>query len=234
MNSYSVIVDIILVGIILSCVLRAYGDGFFTSAVKLAGSVGSLFAAWYVASNYAQMVFDKILRDVFISRSSAYLQKLAQNVDVKTAITNIIGQWPNDFLNTLFEKFSINTDSLATILTPTAESAVYLVDRIIAPVVIVVLQMVMYILCYIAVRCVCNVMASVFKVINKVPLLGTANKLAGGVAGIAIAGVNIIILSSLLSIIVVLSGNGFEWLNTEVIEGSKILAITMPFNPFLK
>ena len=73
-----------------------------------------------------------------------------------------------------------------------------------------------------------------FKIFNKIPLLGGANKLAGGVAGFAIAGIDIIILSSLLSIIVVLSGNGFEWLNTDVIEGSKILAITMPFNPFLK
>ncbi len=230
MNNPSTIIDIILVVVILISVVRAYRDGLFTAVIKLVGSLGSLFGAWYVASTYSQTVFDLLLKDALVTRSYNYLRQTAQNIDIETALSQVIGKWPQEFVNTILSK---TQESMSVLLTPTTESAVYLVESFIAPIVVACISVVLYILCYIIIRFVCRLLARLLKSINKVPVLGLANRLAGAAAGIAIGGINIILLSFLFSIIVIITGDGLSWLNSRVISGSKILALTGVINPFL-
>lgn len=230
MDNPSTIIDIVLIAVLIISAIRAYSDGFFTSVIRLIGNLGSLFGAWYAASNYSQMIFDKVLRNSLVTRSYNYLEQTAQNIDIETALSSVIGKWPQEFVTTVLEK---TQESLSTLLTPSMDSAVYLVDSFIAPIVVACISVVLFILCFIAVRLVCGVLAKLFKGVNKVPVLGFANRMAGFVAGIAIGGVNIILLSFLFSIIVIITGDGLSWLNSRVISGSKILALTGAINPFL-
>ena len=230
MNNPSTIIDVILVAVVLISIIRAYIDGLFTAVIRLIGSLGSFYGAWYVSGTYSQMVFDKILRNTLITRSYSYLEQTARNIDIETALAQVIGKWPQEFVNTILQK---TQDSLSVLLTPTNESAVYLVDEFIAPIVVACISVIIFILCFIAIRVVCGVLAKMFKTINKVPVLGFANRMAGGVAGIIIGGVNIILLSFLFSIIVIITGDSVTWLNSQVIAGSQILALTGIVNPFL-
>ncbi|MBQ7902247.1 MAG: CvpA family protein [Oscillospiraceae bacterium] len=230
MDNPSTIIDIVLIAVLLFSAFRAYADGFFTAVIRLIGSLGSLFAGWYVASNYSQPIFDNLLRNSLITRSYNYLEQTAQNIDIETALSQVIGKWPQEFVTSVLEK---TQDSLSALLTPSMDSAVYLVDSFIAPIVVACISVVLFILCFVAIRVVCGFLAKLFKGMNKVPVLGFANRMAGFVAGIAIGGVNIILLSFLLSIIVIITGDGLSWLNSRVIAGSKILAITGIINPFL-
>ncbi len=230
MNNPSTIIDIVLVAVVFISVVRAFADGLFTAVIKLIGSLGSLFGAWYVASNYSQPIFDTMLKNVLVTRSYSYLEQTAQNIDIETALAQVIGKWPQEFVDVILSK---TQESMAVLLTPTQESAVYLVENFIAPIMVACISVVLYILCFIIIRCVCSVLAKLFKNINKVPVLGFANRLAGGVAGIAIGGINIILLSFLFSIIVIITGDGLSWLNSGIIGGSRILALTGVINPFL-
>ena len=230
MNNPSTIIDVILVAVVLISVIRAYIDGLFTAVIRLIGSLGSFYGAWYVSGTYSQLIFDKILRNPLITRSYSYLEQTARNIDIETALAQVIGKWPQDFVKTILQK---TQDSLSVLLTPSNESAVYLVDEFIAPIVVACISVILFILCFIAIRVVCGVLAKMFKTINKVPVLGFANRLAGGAAGIIIGGVNIILLSFLFSIIVIITGDGITWLNSQVIAGSQILALTGVINPFL-
>lgn len=230
MNNPSTIIDIALVVVLVISVVRAYIDGFFTAIIRLIGSLGSLFGGLYVASNYSQFIFDKLLRNSLITRSYSYLEQTARNIDIETALSQVIGRWPQEFVNNILEK---TADSLSAILTPTMESAVFLVDEFIAPIIVACIGVVLFIVCFIAIRLVCGTLAKIFKTVNKVPLLGTANKLAGGIAGIAIGGINIILLSFLFSIIVIITGDGLAQFNSQVLAGSQILAFTGIVNPFL-
>lgn len=230
MDNPSTIIDIALIAVLIISAIRAYSDGFFTSVIRLIGNLGSLFGAWYVASNYSQKIFDKVLRNSLVTRSYNYLEQTAQNIDIETALSSVIGKWPQEFVTTVLEK---TQESLSTLLTPSMDSAVYLVDSFIAPIVVACISVVLFILCFIAVRLVCGVLAKLFKGVNKVPVLGFANRMAGFVAGIAIGGVNIVLLSFLFSIIVIITGDSLSWLNSRVINGSKILAMTGAINPFL-
>ena len=230
MNNPSTIIDIGLIVVILICVIRAYIDGFFTSVIRLIGNLGSLFGAWYVASTYSQPIFDTLLRNSLITRSYSYLEQTARNIDIETALSSVIGKWPQEFVNTILEK---TQDSLSVLLTPDMESAVFLVDSFIAPIVVACISVVIFLVLFIAVRVVCGLLAKMFKTVNKVPVLGGLNRLAGGLAGFVIGGVNIILLSFLFSIIVIITGDGLSWLNSGVIAGSQILAFTGAINPFL-
>lgn len=230
MDNPSTIIDIALIAVLIISAIRAYSDGFFTSVIRLIGNLGSLFGAWYVASNYSQMIFDRALRNSLVTRSYNYLEQTAQNIDIETALSQVIGKWPQEFVTTVLEK---TQESLSTLLTPSMDSAVYLVDSFIAPIVVACISVVLFILCFIAVRLVCGVLAKLFKGVNKVPVLGFANRMAGFVAGIAIGGVNIVLLSFLFSIIVIITRDSLSWLNSRVINGSKILAMTGAINPFL-
>ena len=175
-------------------------------------------------------IFDNLLRQTFITRSYSYLEQTAQNIDIQTAISQVMGEWPQDFINEILEK---TQDSLSVLITPTMDSAVLLVDQFIAPLVVACISVVLFILCFVAIRLVCGLLARLFKTVNKVPVLGSANRLAGGVAGVAIGAINIILLSFLCSIIVIITGDGLSWLNSQVISGSQILALTGIVNPFL-
>ena len=230
MNNPSTIIDIGLVVVLLISVVRAYIDGFFTSVIRLIGNLGSLFGAWYVASTYSQPIFDSLLRNSLITRSYSYLQQTARNINIETALSSVIGKWPQEFVNTILQK---TQDSLSVLLSPDMDSAVFLVDRFIAPIVVACISVVIFIVLFIAIRVVCALLAKMFKTVNKVPILGFANRLAGGLSGFVIGGVNIILLSFLFSIIVIITGDGLSWLNSQVISQSQILALTGIINPFL-
>ena len=230
MNNPSTIIDIGLVVVLLISVVRAYIDGFFTSVIRLIGNLGSLFGAWYVASTYSQPIFDSLLRNSLITRSYSYLQQTARNIDIETALSSVIGKWPQEFVNTILQK---TQDSLSVLLSPDMDSAVFLVDQFIAPIVVACISVVIFIVLFIAIRVICALLAKMFKTVNKVPILGFANRLAGGLSGFVIGGVNIILLSFLFSIIVIITGDGLSWLNSQVISQSQILALTGIINPFL-
>ena len=87
MNNPSTIIDIALVVVLVISVVRAYIDGFFTAILRIIGSLGSLFGGLYVASNYSQFIFDKLLRNSLITRSYSYLEQTARNIDIEPNIS---------------------------------------------------------------------------------------------------------------------------------------------------
>ena len=224
------VIDGLLIVVLLISAIRAYCNGFFTSIINLLGNVGSLIAAWFVSNTYSQQIFDTMIRESLITRSYNYLVQASESIDIETALNSVIGKWPKEFVDTILRK---TEESLSILLTPTKESAVHLVDTFIAPIVVACITVVTFLLCYIIVKFICNLLAKVFKGLNNVPLLGFANKLAGFVAGLGIGGINIILLSFLLSIIIIVSGDKITWLNSRIISQSKILALTGSINPFL-
>ncbi|MEG2192662.1 MAG: hypothetical protein RRX95_05215 [Oscillospiraceae bacterium] len=120
-----------------------------------------------------------------------------------------------------------------TALSPTMDSAAYLVENFLGPMVIAIISVLIFTISLGIIQIIAGFLAKVFKGLNHIPVLGFANRLAGFAAGVAIGGVNIILLSFLLSIIVIITGNSLGFLNNDVLMQSKILALTTGINPFL-
>lgn len=223
-------IDIFLLAVLAGSAFKAYRDGFFTSVVKLLGNLGSLLAAWYVSANYSRIIFENFFRASFLDKSYAYLLRTSENIDVQAAIESIIGKWPRGFADSLLEK---TQESLSVVLTPDMESAALLVDQFLAPVVTSVISVVLFIICFMAVSLLCSMLAKTLKIVNGVPILGFANRLAGLGAGLIIGGVNIILLSFLFSIIIILTGDSLSFLNRRTLRQSRIIALAGAVNPFL-
>lgn len=230
MNNNAIIIDGVLLAVLLFSAFKAYHDGFFTSVIKLVGNLGGFVAAWYVSGRYSRLIFEKYLREGFITKAYDYLSQTSRATDVKTALESLVGRWPQEFVNSILQK---TRDSLSAMLSPDMESAVLLVDEFLAPMIISCISVILFIICFFAVRMICKVAAGSFRTINKVPLLGFANKMAGFAAGLVIGGVNIILLSFLLSIIVIVTGDTLSFLNRRTLRQSSILALTGVINPFL-
>ena len=230
MNDPAMIIDIIFLAVLIITAVRAYIDGFFTSVIRLVGTLGSVFAGWYVSTNYTGYIFENYLRAPLTERSYNFLLQASRDIDIKTALTQIIGNWPQEFVTTVLAKAE---EAMAQLLVPTMDSAVYLVNEFIQPMVTACLSVVLFLVCFAAVRIVCSLLAGAFKTVNKVPVLGTANRLTGFASGIVMGCVNIILLSFLLSIIVIVTGDSLSFLNAQIIADSRVMAITSALNPFL-
>lgn len=223
-------IDIFLLAVLAGSAFKAYRDGFFTSVVRRVGNLGSLFVAWYVSANYSRIIFEKLFRASLLNKSYDYLLQTSENIDVQSAVESIIGKWPQGFADSLIQK---TQESLSVVLTPDMDSAALLVDQFLAPVITSAISIVMFIICFTAASLLCRMLAKTLKIVNGVPLLGFANRLAGLGAGVIIGGVNIILLSFLFSIIIILTGNSLSFLNRRTLQQSSIIAIAGSVNPFL-
>ncbi len=226
----SLVIDGIMTVVLLAARVKGYQEGFFTSAIHLAGNIGSILGGLWVSSNYSRIVFTKYLRRPLVQRSHSYLTQAARGVDVNTAISGVMGYIPPEIIQKILSKLSVD---FSRIMTPTEESAVMLVDNFLGPVVISMVSVVLFLAAFLVIRIGCNMLAWLFKAINNVPVLGGLNRIAGFGTGALTGCINIILLSLLLSIIVMVTGGGLSFLNPRVLSGSRVMAITSLVNPFI-
>ena len=224
------IIDGILIIVLLVCAVKAYSDGFFTSVIKLVGNVGGLIAAWLLAKNYSVVIFDRFFKSKLTEKAFEYLSTATEGLDLQTAVNNLVGKFPKEVVDGIIGP-AVN--GAQTALEPTMDSAAYLVENFLGPLVIAIISVVIFTISLALIQLVVGLVSKAFKMVNSVPVLGFANRLAGFAAGTVIGGVNIILLSFLLSIIVIITGNSLGFLNNEILQQSKILALTSGINPFL-
>ncbi|MBR5520897.1 MAG: CvpA family protein [Oscillospiraceae bacterium] len=230
MTDPAMMIDVVFLVILLVTALRGCYDGFFTSVMKLIGTLGSVFAGWYVSDNYSGYIFENYLRRPLTERSYNFLLQASQDVDIQTAITSVIGNWPQEYIDVIMQKAE---EVSSHILVPDMDSAIYLVNEFIGPMVTACVGIVLFLTCFAAVRIICTVLAGLFRSVNKVPVLGLANRMAGLATGLVAGGVNIILLSYVLNIIVIVTGDALPFLNAGILSSSRIMGAISSLNPFL-
>lgn len=68
------------------------------------------------------------------------------------------------------------------------------------------------------------------KVINKIPVVGLANKVLGGVMGMVLGFVYSYLAVSLCAIIIVSTNNSLAWLNTGIIDKTFLVSMVYKYN----
>lgn len=226
----SLILDGILLALLLICAIRGYLNGFLTSIINLVGSFAAFIAAWYVSSHYSQTVFDSYLRETFVERCYNYFVGVSRNVSVEEALSNVLGKFPQSFVDTIISKTEF---ALSTMLSPTRESAEIFIDSVVSPIVVSIISIVLLIAVFAVLSLICHIVAKILKNVNDVPIIGTPNKIGGFFVGVINGAINIIILSFILSIIVIITKDSLTYLNSAIIGQSKILTLTAVINPFM-
>ena len=224
------IIDIILLVIILVTAVKAFINGFFSAVIGLVGNIASLVAAWVVSKRYSIVVFDSLFRENVTEKTYSYIQNSANAVDIQQIMENFAGGLPAAFM----EEFVLKAESLvAQLAVPTMETAQSIVDVVIQPVLTAIISVVVFILVFALCRLVVSLLEKLFKGLNKVPVIGFANRLGGFCVGVLSGVINVILISCLLSIIAIITQNSLSFINMDVLAKSRILALTAMINPFI-
>ena len=224
------IIDIILLVIVLISAIKCFMDGFATSVVKLAGNIAGLVAAWFVSKRWAPMIFENMFRENVVEKTYEYIQNGTRALNVQEMLEEFTGSLPVDFVQEFVKKAE---EISAQIAQPTMETAEMIADVIIGPAVTLIITLVIFALTVAVCSVLASLLAKLFRVINKIPVIGFANRMGGFVVGVATGVVYVILISCVLSIIAVVTENSLTFLNMEVINQSKILSMTGIVNPFI-
>lgn len=224
------IIDIALLVIILISAVKCFIDGFATSVVKLAGNIAGLVAAWYLSKRWSPMIFENMFRENIVEKTYKYIQDGTKALNVQELIEQFTGSVPVSFV----QEFAAKAEEVAAQITqPTMETAEKIVDVIVGPAVTVIIMLVIFAITVTVCTIVASLLAKLFKVINKIPVLGFANRMGGFVVGALTGIIYVILISCVLSIIAIITENSLTFLNIEVLNQSKILSLTGLVNPFI-
>lgn len=224
------IIDIILLVIILISAIKCFIDGFATSVVKLIGNIAGLVAAWFVSKRWAPIIFENMFREKIVEKTYKYIQDGTRALNVQELLEEFTGSLPADFIS----EFTAKAEEIAAQITqPTMETAEKIVDAIVGPAVTVIIMLVIFAITVGVCSVVASLLAKLFKTINKIPVLGFANRLGGFAVGALTGVVYVMLISCVLSIIAVITENSLAFINMEVINQSKILSLTGLVNPFI-
>lgn len=224
------IIDIALLVIILISAVKCFIDGFATSVVKLVGNIAGLVAAWYLSKRWSPMIFENMFRENIVEKTYKYIQDGTKALNIQELIEEFTGSVPASFI----QEFAAKAEEIATQITqPTMETAEKIVDVIVGPAVTVIIMLVIFAITVTVCTIVASLLAKLFKVINKIPVLGFANRMGGFVVGALTGIIYVILISCLLSIIAIITENSLTFLNIEVLNQSKILSLTGLINPFI-
>lgn len=224
------IIDIALLVIILISAVKCFIDGFATSVVKLVGNIAGLVAAWYLSKRWSPMIFENMFRENIVEKTYKYIQDGTKALNIQELIEEFTGSVPASFI----QEFAAKAEEVATQITqPTMETAEKIVDVIVGPAVTVIIMLVIFAITVTVCTIVASLLAKLFKVINKIPVLGFANRMGGFVVGALTGIIYVILISCLLSIIAIITENSLTFLNIEVLNQSKILSLTGLINPFI-
>ena len=224
------IIDIALLVIILISAVKCFIDGFATSVVKLVGNIAGLVAAWYLSKRWSPMIFENMFRENIVEKTYKYIQDGTKALNIQELIEEFTGSVPASFI----QEFAAKAEEIATQITqPTMETAEKIVDVIVGPAVTVIIMLVIFAITVTVCTIVASLLAKLFKVINKIPVLGFANRMGGFVVGALTGIIYVILISCVLSIIAIITENSLTFLNIEVLNQSKILSLTGLINPFI-
>ena len=224
------IIDIALLVIILITAIKCFMDGFATSVVKLLGNIAGLVAAWYLSKRWSPMIFENMFRENIVEKTYKYIQDGTKALNIQELIEEFTGSVPASFI----QEFAAKAEEVATQITqPTMETAEKIVDVIVGPAVTVIIMLVIFAIAVAVFTIVASLLAKIFKVINKIPVLGFANRMGGFVVGVLTGIIYVILISCVLSIIAIITENSLTFLNIEVLNQSKILSLTGLVNPFI-
>jgi|GEM_PF-2861752 len=173
------LLDLVLLVVLLISLVKGSKKGFVHSLLDLATYVVTVLVAAFLCKAFAQIIYNKYIRD-----------KLIEVISVKMATGTageIIEKLSSGFVGTLL-KISGSSDKLTFYLDAAksgSSAASLIVDNILKGPVLVAVKAVFFVITFVIVRIAARIIIKITDVINKLPVIGSLNKLLGAVVGFA-------------------------------------------------
>lgn len=227
MTTQAIVLEAIVIIVFALSIITCYKRGFLSSLISLFGYLIACAGAYIGSRALAETVYQMFLRDKMVLNvqttiTSNISSLITGDFSVLSdfSLENILDVVPRMFqwLVSIALKSASISDFAANSIPEMSEK---IVDNLIYPSVIVILQSAMFFVLFIALLVIVKIAIKFFKNANKIPVIGTANALLGGITGFAEAFVIMMLLSSLLKVIFAARGD-FSFLSQADVTETKL------------
>ena len=217
----SLVLDLVIILIIAICVLIGIKRGAIKEIVSLVGMIVALVLAITVSKIGAVYIYDEFVEEAIYN---TVYEAVEENVG--TNISSTIDVLPEEILE-LGEAFGIDiSKELENGLKEHTNISVGVAEivstSIARPLVISIIQVVLFIILFIIFKVLIGWLGRILNIVSKLPVLGTANKLVGGIVGLLKGVIIASIVCYVVIIILKVQPDGFAGINQKIVEDTKI------------
>lgn len=179
MQAYSIILDLVALGVIVFCTIYYSRKGFVFGLFSLLGTLIALIVAALAAQWLAPAVFETFFRQN-MEQSVAEVISAQGITTVGDLLEQTLGFLPVNLIAFIELSLDISLDFGA------ADIAAIAVDQVIKPVVVPLLAALLFFIIFAMVRILVQALRSLSVRISRIPVVGTVNRMLGAVVGILI------------------------------------------------
>lgn len=228
--TYSIIIDLLLLAVLILTVLRYRKKGFFAGVCELLGNLIAAVGAYFAAGHISASLFENFFKTGLVNQVSQTVSETAGAIKTSEIIETLFSFLPKNIAETLWKQ----ADQIIEISqASTYEAAAQVVDAIVAPVVVPLIAIVVFFALFILGRLLITFLVAALTNLNKVPVLGRVNKILGAIVGLLSGGINIYILTCVLGALSLVTAGGLPFVTKQVLEKSVFCGLFLAYNPFL-
>lgn len=209
--------------LLVYCIHSGAKKGFLRSALSA--------LAYVIAAITASILSPKIAEWGYLSFVQQRLhQAVTQAVDSAFAggaqsITDVVQSLPS-WLQGFVSPYVAGGQSVSAELEESAKSSILLaVEAAVREPVTWLINMLVFIILFLLVAFAVRQISKLFRGVNRIPLLGTANMFLGGVLGVVQSAALLLLISVILSFLVTVTAGQYWWLTDQVLRSTYILGV---------
>ena len=226
----SFLFDMMCTAVWLGLAVHYARKGLLAALVQIVGSLFSLIGAQQAAAWGSGALFDRFLTGSFRERIAVSLSA-GGAVDLAAIAERYAGFLPEPIRR---QVVAACEQALAGLLTDNVlVMADTIVQEVIRPLLTPVFSVVLFFLCFAALRMVISLLVTVLGLVNRLPVLGAVNRGLGLAAGVAAGLADVFLLLCVVWALIVITGGNLPALNEQLLGGSIYYQTFSRINPFL-
>lgn len=229
----SIILDVILVTIFAAFVFTAAKKGFMRTLLELLAVIVALALSYQFSPVVAQATYDEIVEKSLVEAVETQIDETVNVSSVTTQAEVLLDSIPG-FMASFASSAGVDLDEIKTQISSekfsSANLAIELVDKIAKPIAVGALTVIFFLLLSVVLIFVLKWIAGLLAKLFKLPLIGTVNKVLGGVLG-ACKGVLVIVF--ICTFLDILFANGDSEIS-DMVNNSYVVGLLDNINPFIK
>lgn len=219
-----IVLDVLAVAIILFFVYRSYRRGFARTVLELA----AFFVAYFLASTCSGIVADWTY-DTFVDQKLLTGIETTLNETTDAVLTEVLPEYVVSRARSLGIYDSIVDSQRET----AADTAKALSETVARPVVTNMIRMVASVLLFSILMFVLRFVVRAVDKVFRLPLIGSINRILGGVVGLVKGGIVVLLFCFLVSVLMILNDGEFWIFTHQNIEKTYLFRYIYNINPFL-
>lgn len=227
-----IILDVIIIAIIAICIFLSAKHGFVRTLIEVVGFFAAFFIAFTISSPLADVTYDKI-----IGPSIATKVEETANSGVNAVSSALWDSFPDiiknhsSYIGVSEQSFSDQVSN--TFASGASDTAVKISQNVAKPLITKIVSAIYCTIIAIVLIILSKFLAKALNRLFNISIIGKINSALGGVIGVFKGLVFSFVFCVIISIIVLLSKNGFGIFTPENIETTYVFKLLYGFSPFV-